>query len=95
MAPFPWKSYAVRHNRTPLPAYQAHATATKLYLEPNVGLSPGDANNLSYWTPAIPIAGEPLDVPTGGSIIEPGVTLSVDTTLGWDTWDAFCDACGR
>jgi hypothetical protein len=94
-----WRSYLQSANHPEYPSGSAsfcgaHATATKLYLERVVGLSPDEANNLRYWTPAIPIAGQPLAVPAGGSIIEPGVTPAVPTTLGWDTWDDFSEECG-
>jgi len=94
-----WRPYLQTANHPEYPSAsasfcRAHATATKLYLEEIIGLLPTAANDLSYWTPDIPIAGAPLAVPAGGSIIEPGVTPAVDTTLGWDTWDEFSEECG-
>lgn len=94
-----WRPYLQTANHPEYPSGSAsfcgaHATATKLYLEQIVGLDPVDANNLSYWTPAIPIAGAPLYVPSGESRIEPGVTPAADTTLGWATWDDFSEECG-
>lgn len=94
-----WRPYLQTANHPEYPSAsasfcRAHATATKLYLEQIVGLPPNAANNLSYWTPDIPIAGAPLAVPAGGSIVESGVTPLVDTILGWATWDDFSDECG-
>jgi hypothetical protein len=94
-----WRPYLQTANHPEYPSAsasfcRAHASATKLYLEQIVGLPSNLANDLSYWTPAIPIAGEPLAVPAGGSNVEPGVTPAVDTTLGWDTWDDFAEECG-
>jgi hypothetical protein len=94
-----WRPYLQSANHPEYPSAsasfcRAHATSTKLYLERVAGFSPEDANNLTYWSPAIPIAGAPLAVPAGGSLIEPGVTPAADTVLGWDTWDEFSDECG-
>ncbi|MBK1700044.1 hypothetical protein CKO41_10400 [Thiococcus pfennigii] len=94
-----WRPYLQTANHPEYPSAsasfcRAHATATRLYLEQIIGLAPDAANNLSYWTPAIPIAGAPLSVPTGKSLIEPGVTPAADTILGWDTWDEFSEDCG-
>ncbi|RKN11558.1 hypothetical protein D7319_06420 [Streptomyces radicis] len=54
---------------------------------------------------AVAAAGEPLTgssdpmmsftFPAGSSWIEPGVTPAADTTLAWDTWDAFVSDCGE
>ena len=94
-----WRPYLQTANHPEYPSAsasfcRAHATATKLYLENIAGLPPEAANDLSYWTPAIPIVGEPLAVAAGGSMVEPGVTPAVDTTLGWATWDDFAEQCG-
>ncbi|TPV96993.1 MAG: vanadium-dependent haloperoxidase [Myxococcales bacterium FL481] len=94
-----WRPYLQSANHPEYPSAsasfcRAHSTATKLYFEHIMGMSPAAANNLSFWTPAIPIAGEPLAVPAGGSQIEPGVTPAQPETLGWATWDEFANECG-
>ncbi len=94
-----WRPYLQTANHPEYPSAsasfcRAHATVTKLYLERIIGLEPEAANNLSYWTPAIPIAGAPLAVLAGESGIEPGVTPAADTVLGWNTWDDFAEECG-
>ncbi|MCU0836467.1 MAG: vanadium-dependent haloperoxidase [Chromatiaceae bacterium] len=94
-----WRPYLQTANHPEYPSgsaafCRAHATATQLYLEQIIGLTAEEANQLAYWTPAIPIAGAPLAVPAGKSRIEPGVTPAQETTLGWETWDEFSDECG-
>jgi hypothetical protein len=95
-----WRPYLQSANHPEYPSAsasfcKAHTTATKLYLEEVVGLSPTEANDLSFWTPTLlPPEFDVLSKPQGSSLVEPGVTPLVDTTLGWATWDEFSNDCG-
>ena len=95
-----WRPYLQSANHPEYPSAsasfcRAHATATKLYLEDEVGLSPADANDLSFWVPGfLPPDFEVLDKQPGSSIIEPDVTPAAPIALGWTTWDDFAYECG-
>ena len=95
-----WRPYLQSANHPEYPSAsasfcRAHSTATKLYLEDQAGLSAAAANDLTFWAPGfLPPQFEVLDKVPGSSIIEPGVTPSARTVLGWSTWDEFADDCG-
>jgi hypothetical protein len=95
-----WRPYLQSANHPEYPSAsasfcRAHATSTKLYLENVVGMSPAQANDLSFWTPGfLPPDFEVLDKQPGSSIIEPGVVPAYRVALGWATWDEFSDDCG-
>jgi len=95
-----WRPYLQSANHPEYPSAsasfcRAHSTATKLYLEDQLGLSAEDANDLTFWTPGfLPPQFEALDKAPGSSLVEPGVTPAVRTVLGWSTWDEFSDDCG-
>lgn len=95
-----WRPYLQSANHAEYPSAtagfaKAHVNATKKYLKEIIGLSNKEANNLSYWNHAMPVAGEPLRIQAGGSRIETGITPQKITELGWKTWDDFAEQAGK
>jgi hypothetical protein len=72
----------------------SHAIVTKLYLKKILGFSKRQANNLAFWKPSVPLAGVPLRIEPGSSVIEPSITPAKRLVLGWDTWSDFSSEAG-
>lgn len=95
-----WRPYLQSANHPEYPSASASfcrapATATKRYLEEELGLSAADANDLSFGTPGfLPPQFEVLDKAAGSSLVEPGIPPSAPTVLRWPTWDEFSETCG-
>jgi len=49
---------------------------------------------LAFWKPSVPVAGTPLGVEPGSSVIEPGITPAKRLILGWETWSEFSAEAG-
>ena len=95
-----WRPYLQTANHSEYPSAtaafaKAHAYVVTEYLDRIIGLSPEEANDLSFWVPEMPIVGEDLKVLRGTSSVEPGFTPQETIILGWDTWDEFANDAGE